>query len=260
MAENKGISAYRQRDIDLRAMGFASYADYRAGVLWKSIRSRVHKRDGKKCRCCGKAADVVHHDSYAPKVLSGADLAPLYALCNGCHDRIEFHNGRKLSFKSSRKRLANLLAGTAKQSRISRKSAKKARRAKRLEWLKNLTPAQYGAMNPAKRVEAFHQAKALGLELAIFSTPREAIVRPPKFKRIVRPKEPPKPKVFEPWTLREIMKAAAKKAEQAEIDARLAWKQKQAAAAARERDILGTVPVHRERLRHRGRRFGTEPA
>lgn len=116
------MTPYQQRDIDLRVMGFGSYGEYRASDLWKGIRGQVFRRDRRECRCCRKKAEVVHHDSYAVPVLRGEDLLPLFAVCHKCHDRIEFHDGRKVRFEIARQRLAAMLTG---KDPVKRKGKKK---------------------------------------------------------------------------------------------------------------------------------------
>jgi hypothetical protein len=72
------------------------YRDYLASPLWRRIRRRVLKRDGKRCARCGGEAVVVHHRSYAPRVLDGLADEWLASLCEGCHHIVEFDDfGRR---------------------------------------------------------------------------------------------------------------------------------------------------------------------
>jgi hypothetical protein len=64
-----------------------SYSKYLAGDKWKKIRALVLERDKKRCRACGKRAQVVHHIRY-PKNLGEEKLEWLFSLCAPCHDEI----------------------------------------------------------------------------------------------------------------------------------------------------------------------------
>lgn len=61
------------------------YTDYLQTEQWKRIRARVLKRDGRKCRSCGRRASQVHHGDYSARTMSGADLSMLFSLCGTCH-------------------------------------------------------------------------------------------------------------------------------------------------------------------------------
>jgi hypothetical protein len=74
----------------------ADYAEYLKSPLWRKIKRRVLKRDGKACRRCGGKATRVHHRSYTDEVLAGNDDEQLASICEGCHNFIHFDdNGYK---------------------------------------------------------------------------------------------------------------------------------------------------------------------
>lgn len=88
----------------LRRLGYRSYKDYLSSSLWISIRSKflsIHT----VCACCDKPANTVHHRNYTEDTLTGKSLQALIALCKGCHYRIEFTNGKKLSLAQANKKL-----------------------------------------------------------------------------------------------------------------------------------------------------------
>ncbi len=64
------------------------YEDYRKSPLWRKIKRRVLKRDGKVCRRCGGKATLVHHRSYTDEVLAGNNDEQLASICEGCHNFI----------------------------------------------------------------------------------------------------------------------------------------------------------------------------
>lgn len=86
---------HAQRDEVLRTLGYASYDDYLAGDLWKSLRRRVFERDHYLCRLCDRGGYVVYYLSYSMKVLGGHDLGCLTTLCHKCHDVVEFSGGKR---------------------------------------------------------------------------------------------------------------------------------------------------------------------
>lgn len=80
----------------LASMGFSSYADYLKSDLWFSIRARVLQKDHYSCRLCGCKATQVHHNLYRRRELYGQSLKGMFAVCDKCHHRVEFKNGKKL--------------------------------------------------------------------------------------------------------------------------------------------------------------------
>lgn len=100
------MTPYEQRNMTLRRMGFASYEDYLASPLWKSIRKRVMKAAKGRCHICGDPANNVHHTSYKQKILEGKTLAGLVPLCRTCHEIGEFDtSGKKQTLKQANARL-----------------------------------------------------------------------------------------------------------------------------------------------------------
>lgn len=81
----------RQRGIK-PASAKQSYYQYLESDLWRSIRECVLKRDGGKCRCCGRPTRTVHHKSYDRVVLDGKKDEELISLCTDCHKAIEFND------------------------------------------------------------------------------------------------------------------------------------------------------------------------
>jgi uncharacterized CHY-type Zn-finger protein len=88
-------NTYRSRNAYLREIGFASYAEYLASDLWKSIRELVFKVKGRQCFLCGKAANQLHHNRYRPCDLLGKKLRHIHPICGECHKSIEFRDGDK---------------------------------------------------------------------------------------------------------------------------------------------------------------------
>jgi hypothetical protein len=66
------------------------HREYLASNLWRRIRLRVLKRDGRICFRCGGPGNVVHHRSYAYDVRNGDNVAPLATVCEDCHETIHF--------------------------------------------------------------------------------------------------------------------------------------------------------------------------
>ena len=95
---------YHTRDLVLNELGYGSYTDYLASMVWKEIRRRVLLANSRTCKLCGRYATNVHHLSYALEVLLGQDDTQLVPLCRWCHEKIEFHpDGRKRSFTKVQK-------------------------------------------------------------------------------------------------------------------------------------------------------------
>jgi len=80
---------YRDRDENLRRLGFRDYLHYLRSPLWLVIRQQVLDRDRAECARCGKTATQVHHRAYDTKSLTGECLHALSSLCRKCHQRIE---------------------------------------------------------------------------------------------------------------------------------------------------------------------------
>jgi hypothetical protein len=182
------MGAYADRDAELGRMGFESYKAYRSSDLWKGIRKRVLLRDGRKCRCCGGPAIVVHHDSYGPLTLRGETLASLYSLCDPCHEAIEFDGERKRSFTEVRVMLQRRLKPSVAAPRPA--VAKPAKSSKRkLQTRLNgkpLSPEQQEMMR--ERRALLKSGRGLPKRLKL-----KAILRWKPAATPAAPAEPPKP-------------------------------------------------------------------
>jgi hypothetical protein len=86
-------------DLDENALVLQDYnTEYLPSKLWKSIKRRVLKRDGKVCQLCTGTGSIVHHRSYDVEVLEGNADYLLVTLCEGCHELVHFDDsGRKRS-------------------------------------------------------------------------------------------------------------------------------------------------------------------
>lgn len=80
----------RERAASLGALGMRDYVDYLASPLWASIRRRVYARANGVCESkgCSARPSAIHHWSYALRVMQGATLKGLQAVCKRCHKRI----------------------------------------------------------------------------------------------------------------------------------------------------------------------------
>lgn len=114
------IAVYRERNRNLRAMGFDSYADYLRSDLWASIRSRV-LAPGTKCLVCLDVATQAHHEAYRKCDLEGRDLRRIHPLCSGCHRRIEFRDrdGEKLNPAQARAKMRQAITLRIKKENSS---------------------------------------------------------------------------------------------------------------------------------------------
>lgn len=88
---------YRIIDDAVRDLGFQSYDEYLRSDLWNRIQQAVFDKKGTSCCLCTEKAVAVHHHSYAPSVMSGDNLEPLFPICDRCHKSLEFEHGKKRS-------------------------------------------------------------------------------------------------------------------------------------------------------------------
>ncbi len=95
--------SYAFRNEILRYHGFASYREYLASDLWKSIKQLVLEKKGDKCLLCGGQACQVHHHEYTEKALLGLDLNKMWPVCDACHHAVEFTNGKKNDVLAARR-------------------------------------------------------------------------------------------------------------------------------------------------------------
>lgn len=130
---------YSQRNKKIRAMGFADYREYLSSKLWHTIRVRVMRRDGGRCRMCQAEATEVHHLRYTQRVLDGRGDKHLMALCRACHEQAEFRGEEKVSPSEARNRVLRAIAAKAnpkpkakppKPPRAKQKPSKKVKKAK----------------------------------------------------------------------------------------------------------------------------------
>lgn len=120
----KGRS-YASRNYILKMLGFASYKEYLASDLWKSVRKKVYAAKGKNCYLCGKPATELHHNRYHKNDLIGKKLKYIHPICRGCHEDIEFRAGEKTTLNQAkitfnkRRRMFNAVT---RESRLSDES------------------------------------------------------------------------------------------------------------------------------------------
>ncbi len=101
------MSAYINRNEELRILGFSNYGEYLKSDLWDRIRKRVFERDSGWCYGCGCKANQVHHRDYSRSTLKGC-IDSLVSLCPKCHKKIELIDGRKCSLEAANKKLDEL--------------------------------------------------------------------------------------------------------------------------------------------------------
>ena len=122
---------YAQRNTLLLRMGFTSYDNYLAGVLWAEIRDAVVNRDSHTCKLCDNKSEVVHHIDYEEATMRGESLDGLVSVCCRCHKNIEFSKkGEKRSLLSAQYAYRNLmgcklgLKKKSKQKHTKKRSSK----------------------------------------------------------------------------------------------------------------------------------------
>lgn len=86
--------AYADREINCKALGFKSYKGYLKSELWASIRTKKFTESKGVCFKCGRPADAIHHSSYTLPVLKGENMKKLHAVCNDCHNRMEYFSSK----------------------------------------------------------------------------------------------------------------------------------------------------------------------
>lgn len=79
----------QERAASLKVLRMRDYTDYLASPLWAGIRRRVYARAKGCCEVegCTAVATAIHHWSYALKVMRGATLKGLQAVCEEHHQR-----------------------------------------------------------------------------------------------------------------------------------------------------------------------------
>lgn len=99
---------YDSRIRNLKVIGFATYAEYLASDLWKSIRVRVFASKGSTCVACPAFATQVHHNRYHKNDLLGKNLNFLVPICRTCHEVAEFDRGKKSTVRKARKAIRHM--------------------------------------------------------------------------------------------------------------------------------------------------------
>ena len=129
---------YQGRSQALRRLGFASYADYQASGLWKTIRRRVYEAKGTQCCCCGNEAQAIHHTEYGDSDMLGRTLKHLFPICNACHVKIEFDGSTKLNPRQSLRKFHSLRARY--ESRLKQQQDEQAEQRAELAWIAESFP------------------------------------------------------------------------------------------------------------------------
>lgn len=116
---------YSERDRFLRSIGYLSYREYLASLLWQSIRSTASKFLGKVCRLCGAVATCVHHMYYTESILLGRSYKGLTPLCDSCHRNVEFYSdGSKRTAHEAEMNLRSKLRAKGQASSSNTQTAK----------------------------------------------------------------------------------------------------------------------------------------
>ena len=111
--------AYRRRNTELKRLGYSSYEEYLRSELWKTIRDRVFKKRGRHCTLCPSPADVVHHQTYSKRVLTGHKICDLLPMCRRCHSSVEYDDtGRKREIDAVHNAVQKLRAAYRKQRAV----------------------------------------------------------------------------------------------------------------------------------------------
>lgn len=98
-------NCYEIRNRNLSELGYSSYSEYLKSNDWKSIREDV-LLEFPCCILCDRKSCQVHHTSYSYKVLLGLLPGCLVALCEKCHEYLEFTvKGEKIDLDWSNRKL-----------------------------------------------------------------------------------------------------------------------------------------------------------
>jgi hypothetical protein len=100
----KKLKGYQRRDRTLEKLGYSSYQQYLKSEDWSVIRSKKLSKCP-LCLLCGKAANQVHHMDYSIPVILGLKMFRLVALCDTCHEGIEWDGSRKRDVREATKDL-----------------------------------------------------------------------------------------------------------------------------------------------------------
>jgi hypothetical protein len=131
---------------DLKAIGFASYADYLKSPLWLSIRARAMQQRGPMCkRCLHRQATEIHHADYRRQVLDGKVITALWPVCNACHAEMHYPGA---TLKQANLMIPEIAKPVAhrKASRAAKGGTKARKKAAKLERIKRLgcNPRAFG--------------------------------------------------------------------------------------------------------------------
>lgn len=151
------LDVVQKRDVVLRSMCFDSYASYLRSDIWKEIREAVMRKAKWMCRACGRKAVHVHHRSYDKDTMSGRGMKNLIALCQDCHQAIEFSpSGTKRTLHEANEAFAKMCRTQVLPKIVRPKDIRNAMRnlrktQKRLSKLGHIAPKEPSAIpiNPS---------------------------------------------------------------------------------------------------------------
>ena len=127
---------YTERNKNLLALGFRSYAEYLNSEMWKIIRGLAFEKHGTSCVSCEKRATQLHHSSYDMKTLAGADLSHLHPVCKQCHEAAEIVDGEKASHKNANEKIGLQTPSKRQQAKIRVEYERVEKGGKRPKWMR----------------------------------------------------------------------------------------------------------------------------
>lgn len=134
------------------------YAEYLASPLWQSIRTRVLNRENRICRLCADPATQVHHRRYDKATMLGDDITRLVALCENCHQLVEFDRGRKCSLEEADQRY-DRFEGKEGRILLHRRLAEVVAERDMLRQQLDASRVQTYSDEDIRRAQAFHAAR-----------------------------------------------------------------------------------------------------
>lgn len=101
----------KDRDKIIGKLGYGHYSQYLKSDLWKEvIKPKVIEEHGCQCFVCGwKKGLQIHHMDYNTQNLSGQNTNNMIPLCERCHKKIEFKNGKKVGLEQANSRLTDMI-------------------------------------------------------------------------------------------------------------------------------------------------------
>ena len=99
-------SNIRPRQADMASKRKRAYWKYLESPHWKALRQEAFKRDGYKCRHCGKSSQLRGHHKRYRKNLFLCTVKDIETLCEPCHDL--FHRTKARLRKERRKRRSQI--------------------------------------------------------------------------------------------------------------------------------------------------------